>query len=132
MSWPGPVGGNWEGGTVHDGRRWTHVPWHGWRDDGPAEAGVFLRPEPNRILLGSIYRDPRTMRRRARLARWLRARRHAVVLLTVVSVVVGYAAVFVFFFDRTMPDMRSAAALVAVALAAVGLLLSVVLWARSD
>lgn len=138
MSWPGPVGGNWEGGTVVDGRRWVHVPWVGWMEvsrgvNGPAVTGAspFL-PEPNRLVLGVIYRDPRTLRRRARLGRWLHQRRHAVVFLTSLAVVVGYAAVFVAFFDRGMPTMLSAAALVAAGLVLVAMLLAVVLWSRRD
>lgn len=40
--WPGPPGGNWEGGAQdRQGRRWTHAPHEGWQlNDGP----VFLRP----------------------------------------------------------------------------------------
>lgn len=119
MTWPGPVGGNWEGGTVVDGRRWTHVPWEGWRDDGPS------LPEPDRLARGRVYR-------RSRLRRWLRRHRHGVVTLTALGVLGGYAAVVIVFFDRTLPTLRSAGALVAAAVVLVGVLLSVVLWSRRD
>src|SRR6185312_6804173 len=106
---PGPwpaAGGNWEGGTVSDGRRLVHVPWEGWRDAGAVSTHPFL-PPPRRLTDGHIYRDPRTLRRRSRLATWLWPRRYAVVAWTSVVVVLGYCSVFVLFFERTMPDLTS-------------------------
>jgi hypothetical protein len=138
--WP-PSGGNWEGGTVANGRRFYHEPHVGWRDAGPVGASPFYappagpspssaRPEPDRLVLGRIYRDPRTLSRRARLARWLHERRHGVVAWTAVTVVLGYAAVFVLFFDRVLPTLRDGLALAGAGGVLVLLLLSVVLWAR--
>jgi hypothetical protein len=138
--WP-PTGGNWEGGTTANGRRYYHEPHVGWRDAGPVTATPFYAPpagpppagplpEPNRLVLGSIYRDPRTLSRRARLARWLHVHRHGVVLTTAAAVVLGYAAVFVLFFDRALPTLRAGFALAGVGAILVLLLLSVVLWAR--
>jgi hypothetical protein len=129
-AWPA-AGGNWEGGTVTDGRRLVHVPWEGWHDAGAASSHPFL-PPPRRLTDGKIYRDPRTLRRRSRLARWLHQRRYGVVALTAFAVVVGYCAVFVVFFDRTMPDLTSALVLAGVAAVLVGVLLSVVLWSRRE
>jgi hypothetical protein len=131
---PGPwpaAGGNWEGGTVSGGRRLHHAPWEGWYDAGPASSHPFL-PPPARLTDGRIYRDPRTLRRRSRLNRWLHQRRHGVVAWTCAGVVAGYAAVFVLFFERTMPDLTSALVLAGAAVLLVGVLLSVVLWARRD
>lgn len=131
-SWPA-AGGNWEGGTVVGGRRLHHAPWEGWHDAGPASApGPFLLPEPNRLVNGRIHRDPRTLSRRSRLARWLRRRRYALLGWASVTVVVGYAAVFIVFFERTMPDLTSALVLAGVAVVLVGLLLAAVLWARHE
>jgi hypothetical protein len=119
--WP-PPGGNWEGGTVVDGRNWEHVPHRGWRDVGPAR--------PHR--LGQIYRDPRTLRRRSRLARWLDVRRHSVLAVTVVAVVVGYATTVAVTFDHTLPTMRTAGVLVIVGGVLVGVLLTVMVWAHRE
>ena len=129
-AWP-PAGGNWEGGTVHAGRRLYHEPHTGWRDDGPANTSPYL-PPPARLTDGHIYRDPRTLRRRSRLARWLHQRRHGVVAATALLVVAGYATTLLIFFERTLPTMRAAAALVAAAIVLVALLLAVVIWARRD
>lgn len=130
-AWP-PAGGNWEGGTVVDGRRLYHEPHAGWRDDGPARpAGPYQRPpRPDRI--GRVYRDPRTRRRRSRAARWLHRHRHGILGWAVVAVVAGYATTIVLVFDRTLPTIRTAGILVAVAIALVALLLAAVLWACRD
>lgn len=116
--WP-PAGGNWEGGTVRDGRRLYHEPWVGWRDDGPAQ------PHP-------LHREPATANRRARAGWWLHRRRHGVVAVTALAVVTGYASVVVAFCDRTVPTMRSGAVLVGASAVAVAALLGVVLWAHRD
>jgi hypothetical protein len=120
VNWP-PAGGNWEGGATIDGRRWEHVPHVGWR---PARRNPYLP--------GTIYRDPRIARRRSRLARWLGQHRHGVVTATVLTVVTGYATTVGLAFDQTVPTMRTAAVLAAVAVVLVGVLLAVVVWSRRD
>lgn len=137
--WP-PTGGNWEGGTVAGGHRWTHVPHVGWRDDGPAidRRPFVLPPDPtttgrvNPIPGKRIHYGGRYPARRHLLARWLRTRRGHVVTFTAALVVGGYAATVALFFDRTLPTFRSAGALVAVAVVLVAVLLAVVLWARHE
>lgn len=132
IGWP-PPGGNWEGGTVIDGRRLVHVPHVGWCDNGPAgPPRPYVHRPPARLTDGRIYRDPRTMRPGPRLARWLHLRRHGIVALAALLVVAAYAATILLVFDRTLPTLRSAAALVAVGAVAVAVLLPLVLWARRD
>lgn len=104
---------------IIDGQPWEHIPHVGWR---PA-----TRPP-----LGTIYQDPRTLRRRSRRARWLDRHRHHLVVATVLAVVAGYMTTIVWVFDHTLPTLRTAGIFVAVALVLVGVLLAVVIWSRRE
>ena len=118
VNWP-PPGGNWEGGMLVDGVPWEHVPHVGWQPVPPTA-------------LGAIYRDPRTLRRRSRLARWLDRHRYGILAATALLVVAGYVTTIALVFERTMPTWRGAAVLVSVGLVLVVVLLAVVIWSRRE
>lgn len=139
---PGPwpeTAGNWEGGTIYNGRLLHHEPYTGWVDAGPAHTSrAFIQPpgdptETSRVWNPTgqrLHYGGRYPRPRHRLTRWLAAHRYGVVAATAVLVVLGYATTLWLTLERTLPTFRVAAALVAVGAVLVTVLLSVVLWAR--